>query len=300
MNKLVVLAGGSGFIGSRLQTLLKEQGYTVRVLTRKPRGAGQFAWDPDSGVMDEAALEGVSAVINLAGAGIADGRWTPARKKDLIDSRVSSARLLREAFQRSGARPAVYVSASAIGFYGNSGEQLMRETDPPVTGGFLSDTCRLWENAADEVATLGIRTVKFRIGVVLDKSGGALKEIARPLYFGLGAYFADGKAWYSWIHRDDLCRALIFALENESLAGVYNAVAPHPERIKPLVKAAARALGRPALFAPVPAFALRLLFGEMADTILFSNLVSAEKLQAAGFRFQFPELEGAMKEIFRS
>lgn len=300
MDKIVLLAGGSGFIGSRLQVLLKEKGYTVRVLTRTPRGAGQFAWDPARGTMDEAALEGVSAIVNLAGAGIADGRWTPARKKLLLDSRVESARLLRDALRRNGARPSVYVSASAIGYYGNSGEQLMRETDPPRTGGFLSDTCRVWESAADEVAALGIRTVKFRVGVVLDKTGGALKEIARPLYFGLGSYFADGKAWYSWIHRDDMCRALIYAIENESLAGVYNAVAPHPERIKPLVKAAARAMRRPVLFAPVPAFALRILFGEMADTILFSNLVSAEKLQAAGFRFEFPELDGAMKAIFQS
>jgi len=299
MSKIVLLAGGTGFIGHRLQSLLQEKGYTVRVLTRRPNGANQYAWDPENGRLDEAALTGVHAVINLAGAGIADGRWTAGRKKALLDSRVNSATVLREAIRKSDTRPTVYISASAIGFYGNSGERLMTELDQPATSGFLADTCRAWEEAADTVAQLGIRTVKFRIGVVLGKEGGALKEIAKPLYFCLGAYFGNGQAWYSWIHRDDMCRAFIFALENESLAGVYNAVAPQPERIKALVKTAARAMRRPAIFLPVPAFALRLLFGEMADTILFSNRVSAEKLLKTGFSFQFQDLDSALRAIFQ-
>ncbi len=299
MSQTILLAGGTGFVGSRLQLLLREKGYTVRILSRNPKGDEQFAWDPEAGTIDSAALQGVQAVINLAGAGIADGRWTPERKRLIVDSRIQSAALLRDAIRRSEALPEVYISASAIGYYGNSGEQLMHESDPPATGGFLSETCRGWEAAADTVATLGIRTVKFRIGVVLGKEGGALREIARPVYFGLGAYFADGRAWYSWIHRDDLCRALIAGIENPAMAGVYNAVAPQPERIKPLVKSVAKALRRPAVFLPVPAFALRILFGEMADTILFSNLVSAEKLLQTGFEFQHPELDGALRAIFR-
>lgn len=300
MGQTILLAGGTGFIGSRLQTLLLEKGYTVRVLTRHPKGDNQFAWNPEAGTIDEAALRGVHAIINLAGAGIADRRWTAARKRLIVDSRTQSAAVLREAIRRSGELPAAYISASAIGYYGNSGEQLMHESDPPATAGFLSEACRAWESAADSVATLGIRTVKFRIGIVLGKEGGALREIARPVYFGLGAYLVDGLAWYSWIHRDDLCRALIAAIENPDMAGVYNAVAPHPSRMKTLVKSIAKALRRPAIFVPVPTFALRILFGEMADTVLFSNFISAEKLLETGFQFQYPELDGAMQAIFRA
>lgn len=295
----ILLAGGTGFIGSRLQTMLRERGHTVRLLSRRPKGVDQFAWDPLAGALDETALRGADAVVNLAGAGIADKRWTPARKRLLLESRTKSAALLRDAFQRAGQRPEVYVSASAIGYYGDSDEQLMRENDPPVGSGFLAQTCQVWEQAAGEVAALGIRTVVLRIGIVLDQTGGALHEIVRPLRFGIGAYFGDGRAWYSWIHRDDVCRAIIFALENRQIEGAFNAVAPHPVRNRELVKAAAKARQRPAFLAPAPVFALRLALGEMADAILQSNRVSAEKLTQTGFIFQYPELDAAMAEIFQ-
>lgn len=295
----ILLCGGTGFVGARLQTLLREQGHHVRLLTRTPQGPDQFAWDTRAGTIDDQAVQGVDAVINLAGAGIADGRWTAARRREIVESRVQSAALLRQAFQRTGQLPAVYLSASAIGYYGNSGELLMHETDEPTDRGFLATTCLAWEQAADEVAALGIRTVKFRIGVVLGQEGGALREIIKPLRLGLGSYFGDGRAWYSWIHRDDLCRMFIWALENKPVAGVFNAVAPHPARNRHLVEAAAQGLRKKVLYAPVPAFALRLALGEMADTILFSTRVSAEKIQAAGFEFGFTKVDNAMAEIFR-
>lgn len=294
-----LLAGGSGLIGTRLAELLREQGHTVRLLSRSPHGEGQFAWDPAAGTLDEAALQDVDYVINLAGAGIADRRWTTARKRELIDSRVQSTRVLAEALQRSGHRPKAWISASAIGYYGNSGEQIMRETDAPVERSFMVSCCEQWEQVADEVAAMGIRTVKLRIGVVLAKEGGALAEFVKPLRFGLGAYFGNGKAWYSWIHRDDLCRAFIWALDHPEVSGVFNAVAPHPARIKALVYATARAMRQPAVILPAPAFAMRLLFGEMSAVILNSNHISAEKILQAGFEFQYRTLDGALQAIFQ-
>ena len=294
-----LLAGGSGLIGTRLAELLREQGHSVRLLSRSPRGEGQFAWDPAAGTLDEAATQDIDYVINLAGAGIADRRWTAARKRELIDSRVQSTHVLAEALKRNGQRPKAWISASAIGYYGNSGEQIMRETDAPVERSFMVECCEQWEQVVDEVAALGIRTVKLRIGVVLAKEGGALAEFVKPLRFGLGAYFGNGKAWYSWIHRDDLCRAFIWALDHPEVSGVYNAVAPHPARIKALVQATACARHRPALIVPAPAFAMRLLFGEMSAVILNSNNISAEKIMQAGFEFQYHTLDSALQAIFQ-
>lgn len=293
----VLIAGGTGLIGSRLTELLRLRTYTVRLLSRSPKGEEQFAWDPAKGTIDDAALTGVDYVINLAGAGIADQRWTEERKREIIDSRVQSTRLLRDSFERLQIRPKAYLSASAIGYYGNSGERRMREIDQPVEESFMVQCCRTWEEVADEVAALGIRTVKFRIGVVLAKEGGALLEFIKPMRFGIGAYFADGRAWYSWIHRNDLCRAFLWAMENEAISGVYNAVAPLPERNKPLVQATATALDKSVLIVPVPAFGLRLALGEMADVVLNSNLISAEKIQAAGFVFEYPALANALRHI---
>lgn len=296
----ILIAGGTGLIGSRLSVLLEQKGYSVRLLTRHPKGPEQYAWDPAKGTIDDAALDGVDAVINLAGAGIAEGRWTALRKQLLIDSRVQSAQILQTAFQREGHQPKTYLSASAIGYYGNSGEQWMYETTPPTDDSFLVQCCNAWEMAAEQIGALGIRTVILRIGVVLAKEGGALAEFIKPLRFGLGAYFGDGKAWYSWIHRDDLCRMFIWALENPQVDGVFNAVAPHPARNKDLVKSTAKAMRQPAIFAPAPPFALRLMLGEMAAVVLNSNRVAAQKIQEAGFDFLYPELDKALVEVFQN
>ncbi|MBK8194593.1 MAG: TIGR01777 family protein [Lewinellaceae bacterium] len=294
----ILLAGGTGLIGRRLSEMLRAEGHTVRILTRKPQNKAQFSWNPATGSMDASALQGVDYVINLAGAGIADKRWTAHRKKEIIESREQSAHTLRVAFLQSGIKPKAYLSSSAIGYYGNSGEQWMTETSAPVDSSFLVECCRRWEAAADEVAALGIRTVKLRIGVVLAKEGGALAEFVKPLRFGVGGYFADGQAWYSWVHLDDVCRMFIWAIENQQVSGVFNAVAPNPVRNRDLVKAIAHAMHQPALIVPGPAFAMKFLLGEMAAVILNSNKVSAEKIQQAGFRFQHPEIQEALKQIF--
>ncbi len=298
MGKTVLIAGGSGFIGSRLVAMLQERGYAVRVLTRSPRAEHHFAWDPMAGRISDEAVRGAAVVINLAGAGIADKRWTPARKALIVDSRVQSTHTLREAFQRLNHQPEVYVAASAIGYYGNSGECWMREGDPPADQSFLSTSTAAWEQATETVSALGIRTAVLRIGIVLEQSGGALREIIRPLRFGIGAYFGDGQAWYSWIHRDDVCRMVLWAMEHPQAEGIYNAVAPHPVRNRDLVRATARAMGRRALLVPAPSFALRLLLGEMASVVLHSTRVSAEKILQAGFSFQYPHVEAALQQIF--
>jgi hypothetical protein len=298
MSKTVLIAGGSGLIGSRLAEMLQEKGFSARLLTRSPRGEEQFFWNPAVGKIDDKSLQGIDYVINMAGAGIAEKRWTAARKREIVESRVQSARTLRSAFERLKIRPKAYLSASAIGYYGNSGEQEMKETDLPLGQGFMVECCQKWEASADEIAALGIRTVKARIGIVLAKEGGALVEFVKPLRLGIGAYFADGQAWYSWIHRDDVCRFFIWAIENQQVEGVFNVVAPNPARNKDLVKAIAKAMRQPAVLAPVPAFTLRLMFGEMSDAVLNSNLVSSEKVRKAGFEFQFSELSRALETIF--
>jgi uncharacterized protein len=298
MHKTIVLAGGSGLIGKRLQQMLHERGYTVRVLTRTPTVEGEFGWDPAAGRIDEAALKDAEAIINLAGAGIADARWTPRRKQLLIDSRVQSARVLCETIRKSGQFPECYISASAIGWYGDTGEELLFEEHLPGSAGFMPQCCVAWEQAAEKVGALGVRTVMLRIGVVLAREGGALAEMIKPMRFGLGAYFGNGKAWWSWIHRDDLCRMFIWALEHQQIDGIFNAVAPHPVRNLPMVKACADAMHRRVLLAPAPELALQLALGEMSAVVLNSNKVSCDKALAAGFTFKYPEIDGALEAIF--
>lgn len=294
----ILIAGGTGLIGSRLAKMLRERGHEVRILTRRPSTGGQFFWNPAEGSLDEAALLGADAVINLAGAGIADRRWTTSRKRELIQSRVQSAAALHAAMERSGHRPQVYLAASAIGYYGNSGERVMHESDEPVDQSFMVECCREWEQAHAKITALGIRTAVLRIGVVLAQEGGALAEFVKPLRFGLGTYFADGQAWYSWIHHDDVCRIFLWAMDNPAASGVYNAVAPHPARNHDLVRETARAMHQWAIPLPAPAFAMRLFLGEMSAVVLNSNRVSADKLLAAGFQFQHPKLEEALADVF--
>lgn len=294
----VLIAGGSGLIGSRLQVLLAQNGCKTRLLTRTPSREQEFAWHPERGELDERAFEGVEAVVNLAGAGIADKRWSAARKNELISSRVKSQETLFAYFQRSDFRPSCYISASAIGIYGDSGESLMRETDPPAKPGFMVDCCQQWEDAALKIADLGVRTAILRIGVVLAREAGALPEIAKPLRLGLGTYFADGSLWYAWIHRDDVCRMIEFCLNNGHINGIYNAVAPQPERIKTLVQQTAAAMNKNVVMLPVPAFVLKMVLGEMAAVVLNSNCVSAQKITDAGFDFHFPSLRAALRDLF--
>ncbi len=298
--KTVLIAGGSGLLGSRLSHWLQQKGYKVIHLGRQPRAGGEirtYRWDPARGELDREAVAQADYVIHLAGAGIADRPWTKARKKLIIDSRVESTRLLGQVLSERSEPPRAYVAASAIGYYGDRGEDLLRESDPPAREGFLSASTCAWEEAIREVRDTGIRTVGLRIGIVLSTKGGALEKILLPFRFRQGAYFGDGRQWMSWIHIDDMCRLIIAALENESMEGFYNAVAPHPVRNRELVRQVRKALGKAALVLPVPAWALRLAMGEMSEVILGSTRVSADKLLATGFKFAFPDLLPALQDL---
>jgi uncharacterized protein len=294
---IILIAGGTGLIGTQLTGMARAAGHEVRILTRRPSAQGHFQWDPAAGTIDDAALDGVQVVINLAGAGIADKRWTEARKRELIESRIQSADTLRAALERTKKRPDVYVAASAIGIYGDSGETLVDETYQTDSQDFMVVCCRRWEEATQQVTALGIRTVTLRIGVVLAAAGGALQEFVRPLRLGVGGYFGDGQAWFSWIHYYDMCKMLLWAAQTPHLSGVYNAVAPHPVRNKPVVQAIGRAMGRWALYLPAPAWVMRLALGEMSAVVLNSNRVSAQRVLDAGFEFEYPDLDDALKNI---
>ena len=298
---IILIAGGTGLIGDTLVPMLQKQGHQVRILTRSPKSPNQYKWDPANGEIDETALENINALVNLAGAGIAHKRWTDSGKKLIIDSRTQSIQTLQKALERTGVRPSVFVGASAIGIYGDSGEIWQTETTPVTENAdrpFMVGCCDLWESASDQFSALGIRTVKIRIGVVLSQEGGALKEVAQPVQFGLGTYFGNGKAWYSWVHIEDIARLFQWAINTTEANGVYNGTAPHPVRNKTLVKSIATAMHRPALPIPVPEFALRLVLGEMSAVVLNSNRVSSEKVVKAGFKFNYPEIEEALADIY--
>ena len=295
----ILIAGGSGLIGSRLSHLLREQGHDVLHLSRRPRPNAPYPtyrWDTGEGYIDDEAVQRADYAVNLAGAGIADKPWTKARKQLIIDSRTEGARLLLSAFRRLQHFPKAYISSAAIGYYGDRGNEWLNETSKPGQG-FLPESCVAWEAAAGEVADAGIRTVAIRIGIVLSTQGGAMEKMLLPFQFRLGAYFGDGSQWYSWIHIGDLCRMFIKAVEDDSMQGVYNGVAPNPATNKELTEAIKGALGKPALAVPAPAFALRLAMGEMADVVLSSARVSSKKIEAAGFEFSFPTLGEALPDL---
>jgi len=293
----VLIAGGSGLIGQRLSQLLEKKGYdTIFLSRRKKSDEKYFHWDASKGIIDASAIEKADYVINLAGAGIVDKRWTKKRKKILIESRTQTTGLLKESFEKIK-KPKAYLSASAIGYYGNRGDQWLTETSEPQPEDFLSECTMAWENAAQEVMDLNIRTAIFRIGIVLSLKGGALPEMITPMKFGAGVSFGNGKAYYPWVHIDDVCNMFIWGLENKKATGIYNAVAPEPVMVKTLVKAIQKARGGIAIPVPAPSFALRLIMGEMADMLLNSARVSSEKISTHGFQFTFDDLDEALLDI---
>lgn len=296
----VLIGGGSGLVGARLSQLLSDKGFTVWHLSRSPGKKNKyrtFGWDIKKQSIDQAAVDGADFVINLAGAGIADQRWTKARKKVIIDSRVKTADLLRHAIDQSDTPPKAYISASAAGYYGDREDQVLVETDPPGNG-FLSESCIAWETAAAQVSGPELRNVIIRIGIVLSTDGGALPKMTFPLNFFAGVYFGNGRQWMPWIHIDDLCRIFIYAIEQEQMTGIYNGVGPNPERNRTFIEAVAEVKDKPAVMIPAPGFALKLALGEMSHVLLDSTRATSEKLAGAGFSFQFPRLKDALKDLY--
>jgi len=288
-------------VGTALVSDLKRAGHTVCRLVRPStnteaiRGSEGFdvKWDPASGELGNAAV-GADAVVNLAGASIAEGRWTPERKKVLQASRVDTTRALVNALAKMAARPRVMVSASAIGFYGSHGDEVLNEESKPGSD-FLSEVAMAWEAEAEKAEALGIRVLRARFGVILAKEGGALPQMVRPFRFGVGGKIGSGQQWMSWIAREDVVAILRFALENGAVRGPINVVSPQAVRNAEFTAVLAKTLHRPALF-PAPAFALRLMLGEMADALLLSSQrVVPEQLQKLGYRFLQPDLAAALK-----
>lgn len=300
MSQRILITGGTGLVGTRLTELLLHRGHQVVHLSRQPRSGvvPAFSWDVKQGTLDERALEGVDAVIHLAGAGVADARWTATRKKEILDSRIDSTNLLGK-YLNQHRTISTFISASAIGYYGFiTSEAWLDESAPPGTD-FLADVTRRWEAAADALAEPHLRMVKLRIGIVLSAKGGALAELAKPVRWGFGAPLGSGRQYMSWIHLDDLCAMFIHALENKSVAGTYNAVGPQPATNRQFTEAVAAVLGKKIWLPPVPGFALRLMVGELAAMVLAGTRISCRSMQQTGFVFQFPDLPAAIKQELR-
>jgi uncharacterized protein (TIGR01777 family) len=294
----VLISGGSGLVGTALTESLRSQGHTIAHLVR-PGGsasAGDVRWDPASGFVNINAMEAADAVVNLNGASIGGGRWTSTRKKILRGSRVDSTRVLVEALARLEQKPRVFVSASAIGYYGNRGDEALTESSQ-AGNDFLAEICRAWETEALRAQSSGIRTVLTRFGVILSAKGGALKQMLRPFRMGVGGRLGSGNQWMSWIALDDVVGILRDVISNEQASGPVNVVARNPVQNSEFTRVLASVLHRPAIL-PAPAWALRLALGEMADALLLSSQrVRAERAPAATFPFQYENLEPALHAI---
>lgn len=292
----IAVSGSGGLVGSALLPFLTTGGHRVTRLVRKAAAGDDVAWDIAQGVKDLSRLEGVDAVVHLAGENIAAGRWTAARKEEIRRSRVEGTRRLCESLARLSRRPKALVSASAVGFYGNRGDETLDEDSAPGSD-FLAQVCREWEAATDPASRAGIRLVHLRFGVILSPAGGALKKMLLPFKLGAGGRIGSGEQFMSWIAIDDAVGAIHHVIVTESLQGPVNGVAPTPVSNAEFTRTLARVLSRPAI-APMPAFAARLAFGEMADSLLLaSQRVMPKRLQSAGYRFRYPELEGALRHL---
>ncbi len=298
----IIVTGATGLIGSKLIRTLISEGHSVTRLVRggsqtfRAPGTSAVEWNPDAGRIDGKELEGHDAAVHLAGESVAEGRWTPEKKARIRESRVKGTRLLAETLAGLSARPQVLVAASAVGFYGDRGDEVLREESASGTD-FLSEVCREWEKAALPASQAGIRVVNLRIGVVLSPDGGALAKMLPPFRLGAGGRIGSGDQYMSWITIDDMVGVILHALKNDSVRGPVNAVAPRPVTNAEFTKTLGRVLGRPTLF-PVPAFAARLAFGEMADALLLSSArVEPSRLIATDYKFAYPELEGALRHV---
>ena len=291
----VLIAGASGLIGSALIPALSAEGSEVTRLVRTSAGAGEIEWHPNNDQIDATKLEGFDAIINFAGENIAAGRWTDDQKRKIRDSRVNGTHLLSEAIAKLKHRPKVFLCASATGIYGDRGDEALDEQSDSG-GGFLAGVCREWEKATEPAIEAGVRTVQLRFGPILAREGGMLAKLLTPFKMGMGGRIGPGTQYISWVAIDDAVNAIMLALKDESIRGPLNIVSPNPVTNEEFTKTLGHVLSRPTALA-MPAFAVRLAFGEMADEMLLtSQRVIPKKLNDAGYEFQQPELEGALRK----
>jgi uncharacterized protein (TIGR01777 family) len=293
----IAVTGTGGLVGNALVPLLSTGGHDVsRLVRRSPQGASEARWDPGTGELDAAALSGVGAVVHLAGENIASRRWSTAQKKRIRDSRVDATRRLCEALARPEILPRTLVCASAVGFYGDRGDEVLDESSPKGTG-FLADVCEEWERATEPAREAGIRVVQLRFGMILSPAGGALAKMLLPFKLGAGGVMGSGEQYWSWIAIDDAAGAIVHALGTESLSGPVNAVSPEEATCRTFTRTLGRVLRRPTIV-PMPATAARLAFGEMANELLLASArVRPAALESTGYQFRHPELEGALRHL---
>lgn len=298
--KRILISGASGFIGGALIPSLESSGAEITRLSRSKSGANTTTktvpWDPTKPIAPE-SISGFDAVIHLAGESIV-GRWTASKKGKIRDSRVVATRNLAQAIAQAKDKPKVFICSSAIGYYGDRGDELLNESSNPGTG-FLPDVCREWEAATQPAAAASIRTVQIRTGIVLSSKGGALAKMLTPFKMGVGGRIGSGRQWMSWIDIEDMIGGILHVLNSDSLRGPVNMVAPKPVTNSEFTKTLAAALSRPAIF-PMPAFAVKLAFGEMGETVLLgSQRVDPAQLLHSGYQFRFNDLQGSLENLLR-
>jgi uncharacterized protein (TIGR01777 family) len=291
----ILISGSTGLVGSALVPFLLSKGHQTTRLVRSKSQEGIF-WDPDNGVLERSKLEGFDGIIHLSGENIASGRWTPERKRRLWESRIKSTNLLAKTLSFLDEPPKTLISASAIGFYGSRGDELLKE-DSAAGHGFLSDLCRAWENATTDAMIKGIRIVHSRFGIILSPKGGALAKMLLPFMVGVGGKLGSGKQFMSWVAMEDVLASLLHMLEVTTIKGPVNVVSPEPVTNDVYTRTLGHVLSRPTIF-PMPAFAARFAFGEMADSLLLaSQRVQPSVLLKTGYRFRYLALEDALKNL---
>lgn len=294
----VLITGSSGLLGRALSRSFAERGYEIVRLVRRPGSGNDITWNPDRGELSADPVQQYDVVLHLAGENIGAGRWSRSRKERILASRVNGTRTLVAALATLQNKPPLFISASATGYYGNRGDEILREENRPGSG-FLAEVCQQWEAEALNAKQLGIRTVCLRFGVALAPNGGALAKILLPFRLGLGGKFGDGRQYMSWVTQEDLVAAVHHVVYDDSLSGPVNVVAPHPVTNAEFTKTLGKVLNRPTIFG-VPSFALKLLLGEMAGPLLLEGQrVEPSKLLASRFEFKYPELEPALKSLLR-
>ncbi|RZJ50928.1 MAG: TIGR01777 family protein [Chryseobacterium sp.] len=300
MKEVVIITGASGSVAKVLAKKLENE-YSVRFLTRSKKSENEFEWNIEKQTIDENVFENVSHVIHLAGANVSEKRWSDDRKKEIISSRIDSAKLILNTLQKKNIKLKSFISASAIGIYGAiTSEKIFKEDDEKGKD-FLSEVVILWEKAADEYLEKGVaeRVVKVRIPVVLSEKEGALKKMATPVKFGVGSPIGTGKQYIPWVHIDDLSSLFEFALKNENTSGTYNASAPQHTDNENFTKEIAEVLNKPMFMPNIPAFVMKLIFGELSVVLLEGSRTSSEKLQKTGFQFKFTDLKDALKDLLK-
>ena len=300
MKRHILITGATGLVGRALIKTLYEKGHTLAILAREKQSIKYgkvYLWDVCKQTIDPACIQGIDTVIHLAGEGIAEKKWTDERKQKIIDSRVASTQLLIKLIKDTNAPVKSFISASAVGYYGDRGEEILTEGTSNGDG-FMAECCKLWEEAADEGRPLGIRIVKFRIGVILAATGGALASLDKPIRLFAGAPLGSGQQWVPWVHLDDIIAMFTLAVENPDLNGTYNACAPFPVTNETLTKAVAKILNRPVWPFHIPEKILQMILGNMSAVVLSSMNTSAQKLLDEGFIFRYTHLEDALKDIY--